>query len=735
MKRTIKYVSVCLVTAMALSACSDQFLQDKKNFDDVNTDVYNTMEGANARLNDIYAWSLPQSVSLNWKYPSCGLNDLAGMSTEEYSGFGDGKSASFVSEVVELSSMSSGVSVPDLFKGGNDNIQEMAWGRIRNINDFIAGITGSTLEESEKNIMLGQAYFLRAWCYYNLVKWYGGVPIVTEVLEPVEGSFTPRSSAKACIEFMLSDLELSASLLEGKTWGSDDWGRVTAGTALALKGRILLMWASPLFNRANDQTRWTTAYQEMKADLEKIKACGYGLYKSGSNVNGSDFAAQFTQQGFNPEAVFVSLFNNKAGNSDPDQRTNTWENSIRPRNTEGSGMRASAMLVDMFPMKDGRIPASAANHYYKLAAANPSSFTDDIYNYPFMNRDPRFYHTFGLPGFRWAYNGNASEADENNPSDGANYTLWNYAWYTSTDDAGKAEGTAYYGDNLKNNGNGVYVRKKSDDLDINSASLYNYVATKRVNGGPFHSGAQLIELRFAEVLLNLAEVACGAGDLGAAADYLQQVRDRAGVPAYSNLSDQAVCMSAILYERQVELAYEGKRFDDMRRWMLFDGGTAASLAEVPGGAPSTWKLTGWGGNTCEWLGFLPMNGQRRDNMEFKTKSPNEIGGKNGTAADDPLLKSGWTRPAGVNIKSATFDADLESLRDNVYAVYLERKKKIGDGRDDVTKAEQHIHFRPQYYFLGFPQSVSEKNVGLPQTIGWQDANNGGAYGTFDPLAE
>lgn len=48
-------------------------------------------------------------------------------------------------------------------------------------------------------------------------------------------------------------------------------------------------------------------------------------------------------------------------------------------------------------------------------------------------------------------------------------------------------------------------------------------------------------------------------------------------------------MAAILYERQIELAYEGKRFDDLRRWMLFDGGS-----ELADGAPASWKLTGWG---------------------------------------------------------------------------------------------------------------------------------------------
>ena len=77
--------------------------------------------------------------------------------------------------------------------------------------------------------------------------------------------------------------------------------------------------------------------------------------------------------------------------------------------------------------------------------------------------------------------------------------------------------------------------------------------------------------------------------------------------------DQAKCMAAIMYERQIELAYEGKRFDDMRRWMLFDGGI-----ELPEGAPATWKLTGWGGNTCTYLGFKPLNGQRRENLEFRT---------------------------------------------------------------------------------------------------------------------
>ena len=75
------------MSAFALSACSDQFLQDKKNYDNVTTDVYNYIEGANARLNDIYAWCLPQvgdlTESTNYLSGSVGNADIAGSSTGE----------------------------------------------------------------------------------------------------------------------------------------------------------------------------------------------------------------------------------------------------------------------------------------------------------------------------------------------------------------------------------------------------------------------------------------------------------------------------------------------------------------------------------------------------------------------------------------------------------------------------------------------------------------------------
>ncbi|MGN0221927.1 MAG: RagB/SusD family nutrient uptake outer membrane protein [Prevotella sp.] len=728
MKINIRLLSIGLIGTLGLSSCSDSFLEDKKNYDNANKDIYNYYSGANGRLNDIYSWCLPATSDQTWKYPSMGNADIAAKSTEEYAGFSD-----FVNPEIELTSTSSTNAVPDFFMGTQNNIQEAVYGRIRNINDALAGISAGTLSEEEKNILMGQIYFFRAWCYYNLVKWYGGVPLVKELQDPVEGSFTPRSSAKECIDFILEDLDKAATMLAAKTtnggWTGSDYGRVTTGTALALKGRVLLLWCSPLFNRANDRSRWETAYEQMTADLTTINACGYGLYSSSSNVNGSDFAAQFLTSGKNPEAVFVTLHNNITGDGLDNQKNNSWERAIRPANTGGSGKGACAMLVNLFPMADGKIPAGAGT-YTKLEA---SSITYDA-NYPFVGRDPRFYRTFAMPGFRWSYNGDASAKDPNNPSDGKNFELWNYVWYTDLNDQGNPEsGSSYGADNLLDSKQSIYVRKKSDDLDVNGSPLYQYVATDNKGAAPFYSAAPLIELRYAEVLLNLAEVACGAGHPDKAVEYLQQIRQRAGYTAANNYGlqanlsgDEAACMSAILYERQIEFAYEGKRFDDMRRWMLFDGGATT----VPG-APATWQLTGWGGNTCTWLGFKQFNGQRRDNIEFRVADKYGVGG---TSFDsDPLLKNGGTRCAAVDLRNADLDTQLETLK-TWYADNLAVKEKRGDGYDSQHNL-LYIHFRPKYYFLGLASGAQNANKGLPQTIGWGDYNNGGADGTFDPLAQ
>jgi len=174
-----KYLSLVLLSAAALSSCSDDFLQEKKNYEQTDVNAYNSYVGSLGRLADCYMLSLPDvNGNPGWQYTSTGKSDDLSKCTEEYYGFGI-----FVNPEKELSAISGNV-VPDYFQGDASNIRASAWGRIRNINDCIQGISNSTLSQEQKNELLGQAYFLRAWCYYLLVKWYGGVPIITEVQPP-----------------------------------------------------------------------------------------------------------------------------------------------------------------------------------------------------------------------------------------------------------------------------------------------------------------------------------------------------------------------------------------------------------------------------------------------------------------------------------------------------------------------------------------------------------------------
>ena len=160
--------------------------------------------------------------------------------------------------------------------------------------------------------------------------------------------------------------------------------------------------------------------------------------------------------------------------------------------------------------------------------------------------------------------------------------------------------------------------------------------------------------------------------------------------------------------------------------MLFDGGTGKVE-----GAPSTWTVTGWGGNTCTWLGFKALNGQRRENIQYRVADKYGVGGT--TFNSDPLLKAGIERPKGVDLREDDLNTQLENLS-TWYKDNLKMKVQKGDGYDS-NKNYLYMNFRPKYYFLGFTSGASIANKALPQTIGWGDYNNGGANGTFDPLAE
>src|SRR5437763_14174876 len=109
--------------------------------------------------------------------------------------------------------------------------------------------------------MKGEAYFFRAWRYWEMVKRYGGVPLVLVVQNLTDSLNLPRSPTSVCMAQILSDLDQAIALLPQISVGAGNDGHAHQGTGLELKGRVQLYCASPLFNcRTPDMQLWQTAY-------------------------------------------------------------------------------------------------------------------------------------------------------------------------------------------------------------------------------------------------------------------------------------------------------------------------------------------------------------------------------------------------------------------------------------------------------------------------------------------
>ena len=290
---------------------------------------------------------------------------------------------------------------------------------------------------------------------------------------------------------------------------------------------------------------------------------------------------------------------------------------------------------------------------------------------------------------------------------------------------------------------GVYIRKKTDDLDVNPSPLYTPKITTDGSGKEklenifTASAAPHIQIRYAEVLLDFAEAACGANRGAEALAALRQIRQRVGYTGSCGLDEglagnRAALFSAILYERQIEFAFEGKRADDMRRWLLWDGGTRFSEVD---GVPSTWQLTGFGGNTCTYLDVRPLNGRNHTGIEVAIANtgpdagigPDALGSGQTLQDIDPILKAGIVRPAALDLRNE-LAPQVEALK-TFYQANLVRKSKRVDGDQYYT-----INYLPYYYFVGLSRSAQNNNSKLAQTIGWQDILTG-TVGVYDPLAE
>jgi starch-binding outer membrane protein, SusD/RagB family len=571
---------------------------DKKDLNGVDPNVWNLESAANLYINKTYDLVMP-----NWPTPG-GLHNTSDESNS--------------ANTTLLYGQLTDNSVTDI-ASNNTSSSNNVYFTIRRINLAITGIEQGTLSDDVKAKLKGQMYFFRAYMYFNLVKLYGGVPLVLNSQDINEDELNVgRSKTSVCIAQIAKDLDSCYGL--PKSWPlTTDGGRITKGAAMALKGKVLMYWASPQFNPNNDGARWENAYAACKAAYDTCVSHGYGLLSNFANIFIDETSS-------NIERMIWRTYDNITVN--PGRGTNT-ENITRPysETTGGSGSNQPTWnLVQAFPMKDGT-PINAASSGY-----NPVLF--------WVNRDPRFDATIAYNGSVWPLSGKTGRKQ------------WNYSGVT--EDAPNPSKTGFY-------------CKKICNPSISAAgALYN----SNSGGG---SGMDWIDMRFAEVLLNLAECANATGRMSEAQALIIKLRQRAGIIAGSNnyglalATTQAQMADLILNEREIEFAMEGKRYDDLRRTRTFH----------------------------------LLTGTTRKGYKWTVKSPY-------TVASLESLTLGYKPRDTININNqASYSA-------------------IFTGSTIDLDTQQAINFPTTYYFYPLPTNFRLSSILIEQTAGW-------AGGTFDPL--
>lgn len=387
---------------------------------------------------------------------------------------------------------------------------------IKSYNFFLANIDNVTMDNTLKATWKAEARFLRAFDYTRKYMFWGGVPIVTTVLNYGDEQTIPRSSGDSVVAFCLKELSDVVNILP-VTNDNTDAARATKGAALLLKARLELFYAGVkaagladgVTEKGNpDPATAATYYAAAAADAQAIINLG--------------------QYGLSPD--YEGLFWEKNQGTPNRQKEVMLEVAYSYPNY-GSDLSALYTLVEggwnsVSPTQDMVDEYETTNG---LPINNDPSYDP---NNPYANRDPRLSMSVIYPGMSW-----------------------NGRFFNSISAAGADE---YYN---SSNGNrsktGYCLRKYCAPL---SDLLHD--------PGSDVQGLNFIVMRYPEVLLTRAEALIEQNqNLGEAASLINQVRQRPGVnmPPIA-ATDQATMRNQVRHERRVELAFEGLRWYDLKRW-------------------------------------------------------------------------------------------------------------------------------------------------------------------------
>ncbi len=438
----------------------------------------------------------------------------------------------------------------------------MCWSVIRSCNLFLSHIDDVPLDPefgfdaSIRNIRKGEALFLLAFNYAELAKQFGGLPLIDKPVALTDEMNVPRSTFDETIAFITGFCDQAAALLP-EVHPDSDYGRVTKGAALALKARMLLYAASPLWNNPSkptdspfrgkyDPEKWKKAAQAAKSVIDMNL---YALHP--------DISTLFLTR-TNPELIFVRM------NQPCSYITGI---SVPSRLYPPGGYGKSGCNQVTYNMIREYEVLKGGMAYLPEDPNSGHNFAD-----PYKNRDPRFYRDCMFNGYKFQN----KTAEFGTSAPGGKIPAHN-----------PTEASSYY--------THVYSIKFAD-----LSMVVNFDPRNPAAGPRAHHNYPYI--RYAEILMNYAEAmneafgpeVDGLGNGKTALWAVNQVRTRSqypakpeylgqigGMPPIESGLSKAQLREKIMHERRVEFSFEEHRFWDVRRWMLEPSTMTDIKAEVP----------------------------------------------------------------------------------------------------------------------------------------------------------
>jgi hypothetical protein len=381
---------------------------------------------------------------------------------------------------------------------------------IRSANNILE--KGASSTDAGTKRYMAEAKFFRAWYYWKLLRLYGGVPLVTKVLNSDDPDlFVPRSSRTETVDFILKDLtEAKNDLPLQSALSSGDVGRITSGAALSLAARVALFEGT---------------WEKSRGDAGASKYLDLAIQTSGEVINSNVYSLY----NGNGAQSYRYLFLEAGDDSKESILDRRYARNIlghdMPYQYDGNGYNPTRKMADLYLDRNG-LPISAPGSLFKGYGTVSSEFED---------RDPRMTMTMIIPG-----------------------TLTNRVFFP-------VNKVANWPDKPQRNFNTGYILYKymSEDPLANNSG-------QNGDNSMFDYDRHLI--RYAEVLLIYAEAifekngAISDNDLNIS---INKLRDRVGMPHLTNgfVGANGLDMRTELRrERTVELTLEGFRYDDLRRW-------------------------------------------------------------------------------------------------------------------------------------------------------------------------